>query len=1335
MRWYVCLLTWAQIPEIQDILSSTNAKAKYDEDAAVNYFVYDENNWISYDDNTTFAAKIDYANKKGLSGLMVWAIDLDDAKHSGLAALTGDTIADPLEPLADLAGSSTVGHSTSDSSQCRVTDCGGFCNQAETAVGRVKAGGNSACGGDETNARWVCCPAWTSLTADQCYWNAGGGAVKTDCSGKCDVGDIKLFGDSWGWKGSLSGGEYDYRCLRGSKVFCCQAGNMQQYLDICTWTECGASCPADKQHVLTVDSGGAIGNTRCDDYVNGDVFTNPAGYSSDDDDPTKGDKSHRKLCCPAADSFKNCGWKSSKVCSEQCDNGQITLDLDPQGQGGYYCDDGRQQAFCCDAPGNANQPFLPVDLDRIFPPDYLPPADAVPQFELVNFGGGASIGVANPDLTGVAFFLMAGSSTAVTSMTKRDNPGLHFLDCPLDIMDVPLEQVQMARVICVDSSSDECFRVRENGVAGTIVHMPHECGEGSYVRAVSLEPAQNQAIPVHLALENPTSAVYEFRFDYNMGLVRRDAGAISIRMDYSNVKGYWDAVVDSPGVSSKKRDSMQSLVDRFFSSNRDDWFDTFNELDEADSTSTSDLLTKTEIEHLIYFDTEMCSTSDGQQGEGIAIDISGQLNAQFYYGFSMVATWDTSSTVQVHESAGFLHVDGTTSATFTVAGIGNLDAAQKMSGSSITKAGGKSSIGGHSVYHGWATFVPYMQTGWQLTTQGESGTEVSFNGYMETKAVADWGTNANIHFPSSPSGITVKDLQLSSNSSMTPVGDDTPTSAITLANDVTLGLSITLAFSKPWQFAVGGEFPDMAIKQSVATVFSFEGADDQVCLTPSVLQTQEYLLTDGAYVGWGSDAVHQYITKANSLDQQCWTGSTSAKKKKKRQNNSTPRGDFSGFEGLPDLGDLINREAAGSGLTPELNCNGCGSCVITLDGGVEDCCGCAWLPPDTSLDDDMWGYVSVSGTSYGSVYAKRFLGDGFDGSAGAVNLTAEEKFALLVERADPGGIATSRKEITFWNTNVFPEDSDPVIVESDPYPPYPDYYRGPTQTAKNFDLSSYTGVKKYFHNATGTCTSFDVVQATAFDTMFPWPETGYQGFKYARGTGYHQLYQTEHVFEGQTIARFFMTWMPASATVPRPSLWSETYILSTFASAPLYGQAWVHLLFEELGSTTYQDRLTVFMSRPNGKKGQLFSGKASVSQPTFKSRDKGPKQLLEARETGMIFGYMNLDTVWESFCDSYNGMLDVLTQFDSWYQDLTGADSFLADEWPKFIRSELDMVVKQARTDLKMMDQQRKAAGVVYTGLWSTIMGTTAGEIQKVKLDRTDVCKSLPASTVGPYTG
>lgn len=72
-----------------DLIKDTNAKPVYDKVAKVNYMAYCDNNWISYDDARTFKDKVDFANKRGLNALMMWAIDLDDSRRSGLNAIAG----------------------------------------------------------------------------------------------------------------------------------------------------------------------------------------------------------------------------------------------------------------------------------------------------------------------------------------------------------------------------------------------------------------------------------------------------------------------------------------------------------------------------------------------------------------------------------------------------------------------------------------------------------------------------------------------------------------------------------------------------------------------------------------------------------------------------------------------------------------------------------------------------------------------------------------------------------------------------------------------------------------------------------------------------------------------------------------------------------------------------------------------------------------------------------------------------------------------------------------------------------------------------------------------
>jgi chitinase len=126
------------------------------------------------------------------------------------------------------------------------------------------------------------------------------------------------------------------------------------------------------------------------------------------------------------------------------------------------------------------------------------------------------------------------------------------------------------------------------------------------------------------------------------------------------------------------------------------------------------------------------------------------------------------------------------------------------------------------------------------------------------------------------------------------------------------------------------------------------------------------------------------------------------------------------------------------------------------------------------------------------------------------------------------GIRSGQKDIGFWETWPFKLNTayNKVVVQNESYPAFPSYSRNP-QSQANWDSSDRTtGVKKYFHNASTACDSFDVVQATTHDWMHPCPKLGYKNYAYVPGKAYHAKYKTEHVFKGQIIARFFTNWLP-----------------------------------------------------------------------------------------------------------------------------------------------------------------------------------------------------------------
>lgn len=51
--------------EIQDIIESDSPDVIHDEEAAVNYFTFDSDQWVSFDDEKTFKQKVDWANGLG----------------------------------------------------------------------------------------------------------------------------------------------------------------------------------------------------------------------------------------------------------------------------------------------------------------------------------------------------------------------------------------------------------------------------------------------------------------------------------------------------------------------------------------------------------------------------------------------------------------------------------------------------------------------------------------------------------------------------------------------------------------------------------------------------------------------------------------------------------------------------------------------------------------------------------------------------------------------------------------------------------------------------------------------------------------------------------------------------------------------------------------------------------------------------------------------------------------------------------------------------------------------------------------------------------------------
>lgn len=226
------------------------------------------------------------------------------------------------------------------------------------------------------------------------------------------------------------------------------------------------------------------------------------------------------------------------------------------------------RAITGNAKYGSDDAFDLVDLKYLFPKEDLPD-DPSPKYGLINFGGQADS--MDPSQSAFGFVLIAGDSSTVANLKKRSGQPepLTFLDCPKDVLDLPDNAVRTARVVCLSDDLKGCFQVMIGGIEGTILEMPDNCAQNTFSRAISMEISANQDVPAHVREKrDPSSKVYDFSFDYDMSLVRRDSDNLSIRIDYSNVRGYWDTIVDAPGIQAR---DLSNIEDRFFAPTTSDW--------------------------------------------------------------------------------------------------------------------------------------------------------------------------------------------------------------------------------------------------------------------------------------------------------------------------------------------------------------------------------------------------------------------------------------------------------------------------------------------------------------------------------------------------------------------------------------------------------------------------------------------------------------------------------------------------------------------------------------------------------------------------------------------
>ncbi|CAG8150355.1 unnamed protein product [Penicillium salamii] len=323
--------------EVADILQKNpSISPMHDEDAAVLYFSWDDDQWISYDNETTFKQKLDWASEVGIGGSLIWASDQDDYSWTAHKALLGDT--NVTKAQAKLVSRSVVSSSSSAKKDATSNGLNQNCEKGSECVDlgnpQVTCGsGYKLVGYDKAKCRKsakkfgvpICCATKSAPTT--CQWRGSG----PDCNGQCHKGEVELFGSSTG------GGDYQgfksesgtSKCNRGGKAFCCTDNKFDALTAECYWSNCGSKCLSGETSVATAVSL----EGKC-----------------------SGSKKGQHYCCrdkPVP--LSNCHWIGKGDCADNtCNDSEVMLITDNKGGGGSGCNWGRSKALCCTADDSSS---------------------------------------------------------------------------------------------------------------------------------------------------------------------------------------------------------------------------------------------------------------------------------------------------------------------------------------------------------------------------------------------------------------------------------------------------------------------------------------------------------------------------------------------------------------------------------------------------------------------------------------------------------------------------------------------------------------------------------------------------------------------------------------------------------------------------------------------------------------------------------------------------------------------------------------------------------------------------------------------------------------------
>ncbi|KAL2829474.1 hypothetical protein BDW59DRAFT_178440 [Aspergillus cavernicola] len=638
---------------------------KYDEDSGVKYMIYDEDQWITYDDEESFEKKREMLEKECFGGVMIWAIDQDTEDFQALTGLLGDKwVTDELFEGGDLSDEEKealvdeMGGLTGDG--CYVTSgCVGGeptiegnpnCNKGDVVVAIVHSPTESfhelygllshaadTCGLGQYKR--VCCPADSPAVNCQSVGMPEGDSTK--CTGgkaeeTCGNGRYELITDRY------VDAVGQTKCSSGAISVCCDAA---PELQKCHWSPC------------------TVFHTCSDGYAQ------PIATRGDFCDEGEA----QNFCCELDAALDNCHWVPEVETYEQSEDDDITLinlpSIEECSKSGCpstqftaakaklpdrsagkrapcdYYSPGIRHHLCCDPDPNRDLPF---DLKKIFPnpieedviyrytdnygnndhdpdgPDEVDVGDDPYGFIVLDGDEGALQGEFSSNFIFTRSDDGSGNPIRKRETLTRDDPNL---------VDWVFEHEESSHLIyCRRGRDKKCDKVFLGGAADTIITLPRHIGSGPYARIVSIEP-------VHLhylsdfhkskrAIEGHDSIVYNLTFDYRFELIKREDSTVNMRIDYTNLVPYWDEITGEESDVGKEKRALRA--EKRWWGGFSDWLAKLTTVRSSDEGKLPLSINK---RMLLYSKRARCSRNNVQLDAGLDVTLDAKfgMNARWAY--------------------------------------------------------------------------------------------------------------------------------------------------------------------------------------------------------------------------------------------------------------------------------------------------------------------------------------------------------------------------------------------------------------------------------------------------------------------------------------------------------------------------------------------------------------------------------------------------------------------------------------------------------------------------------------------------------------------------------